>query len=96
MDTEYYNHIGVVPAIRELTEAMTPISDMAILMDKAESELREVLDDPENEMSEVYHKTKALVALRMRKNIIEMAEAGAPSAKDALLDIYNNFKNDMP
>ena len=91
-----YSTIGTVVAVRELTASMTPIADMALLMNKAEHELREELNDPEDPLCEAYHKTKALVDLRMRRTLMAQSAEGSEVAQEALLDIYNNFQNDQP
>lgn len=73
-----------IDRLKELTECLTPISDMAILMDIPESVLRETLGNPETEAYRVYRKTKAEVALQFRKADIELAAASSPTAAEAV------------
>ena len=70
--------------LKDLTEWMTPISDMSILMDVPESLLREHLNDPDTEAYRVYRRTKAEVALMLRKADIELAQASSPTAAEAV------------
>lgn len=70
--------------IRQLTEQLTPISDMALLLDIPEGELRDAISDYENPVSLAYRKAKAHLTLQLRQQDIELAEAGSPSAAEAL------------
>lgn len=70
--------------IRQLTEQLTPISDMALLLDIPEGELRDAISDYENPVSLTYRKAKAQLTLQLRQQDIELAEAGSPSAAEAL------------
>ena len=73
-----------IDKLTELTEQMTPISDMALLLDIPEGELRDAISDYENPVSLAYRKAKAQLTLELRKQDIELAEAGSPSAAEAL------------
>lgn len=74
----------VLKRVKELTEALTPIPDMAILLGMTESQLRGAIDNPDNEISSVFRHTLAEVSLRIRKRDIELAEAGSPTAAEAV------------
>ena len=70
--------------LTELTQWLTPISDMAVLMDVPESFSREYLNNPDTEAYAVYRHTRAEVALRYRKADIELAQASSPTAAEAV------------
>ncbi len=76
------------------TEALTPISDMAVLMGVPDSYLRTVLLDPDNEITQVYRLTKAQTALAIRKRDIELAEAGSPTAAVAVAAYLKQMTQD--
>lgn len=79
--------------LEELTGWLTPISDMAVLMDVPESFLREYLNNPDTEACTVYRRTRAEVALRYRKADIELAQASSPTAAEAVR-MHLNRMND--
>ena len=70
--------------LTQLTQELTPISDMALLLDVPEGELRDAISDYDNPVSVAYRKAKANVTLAMRRQDLELAEAGSPSAAEAL------------
>lgn len=82
--------------VRELAEALTPIADMAILLDVPECELRAVLNDPTTEVYNEYRRAKARVGLMVRQEIIEMAKSGAPSAVAELNNMLAKISTDEP
>jgi len=67
-----------------LSRALTPVSDMALLLDIPESVLRMELADRSTPASRVYHLAKAEVSLRLRRHDLELAEAGSPTASEAV------------
>ena len=67
-------------SIIEYTRMLTPIADMAVLLDMHESDLRDILSDPGDDVAKAFRRTKAEVALDIRKRDIEMAAAGSPTA----------------
>lgn len=67
-------------AIVEYTRMLTPIADMAVLLDMPESDLRTLLSNPDDDIAKAFRRTKAEVALDIRKRDIEMAAAGSPTA----------------
>ncbi|MBR4553075.1 MAG: hypothetical protein IKO20_05115 [Bacteroidaceae bacterium] len=70
--------------LTKLTEQMTPISDIALLLDIPEGDLRDAVSDHESPVSIAYRKAKARLTLQMRQQDIELAEAGSPSATEAM------------
>ena len=67
-------------SVIEYTRMLTPIADMAVLLDMHESDLRDILSDPDDDIAKAFRRTKAEVALSVRKRDIEMAAAGSPTA----------------
>ena len=67
-------------SIIEYTRMLTPIADMAVLLDMHESDLRDILSSPDDDIAKAFRRTKAEVALDIRRRDIEMAAAGSPTA----------------
>ena len=57
---------------------LTPVSDIAVLMDIDERRFRDILSDKSHPASLAYRKGKAERALQIRQNELELAEAGSP------------------
>lgn len=68
----------------ELTRLLTPVADMAVLLDMHESDLRNILAEPTDDIAMAYRRTRAEVSLDIRKRDIEMAAAGSPTAAENL------------
>lgn len=83
-----------VERITELAEALTPISDMAVLMDVSEMELRRELDDRSTPASRTYRRAKARTALEIRRRDIEQAAAGSPAAAENMVSYFNRMTDD--
>lgn len=66
--------------IAELTRLLTPVADMALLMDMPERELRELLARPASPERLAGLRAKAEATLSMRQRDIELANAGSPTA----------------
>jgi hypothetical protein len=64
--------------VSELAGLLTPLSDIAVLMDIDEDILRRDVRDRANEVSKAYYKAKAQTALNLRKQEIELANVGSP------------------
>lgn len=82
--------------LKELVQALTPIADMAVLLDVPESLLRAELADPTSKAYYVYRRAKAEVSLMMRIEIIKMAQAGAPTAIAELQKMNAKLSVDEP
>ena len=80
--------------ISRLVANLTPISDMAILLDVTEIELREALDDPNSPASYAYRDAKARVALQLRERDIELAGAGSPTAAENVSYYFRQMLQD--
>lgn len=70
---------------------LTPVSDIAVLMDIDERRFREILSDRSHPASLAYRKGKAERALQIRKNELELAEAGSPLA----VQLIGSYLRDM-
>ncbi|MCR8893442.1 hypothetical protein [Bacteroides sp. ET336] len=77
--------------IKELASMLTPVSDIAVLMDIDERGFREILSDKSHPASLAYRKGKAERALQIRKNELELAEAGSPLA----VQLIGSYLRDM-
>lgn len=66
--------------IKELASYLTPISDIAVLMDLDIDELRMDLMDRSSDVSKAYYKSKAEALLELRKQELELARVGSPLA----------------
>jgi hypothetical protein len=64
--------------VSELAGLLTPLSDIAVLMDIDEDILRRDVRDRASEVSKAYYKAKAQTALNLRKQEIELANVGSP------------------
>lgn len=69
-----------IEKVQELAEALTPIRDIATLLDVPEDELRIDIRNHNSEVSRAYRIAKAEIALRLRKQEIELANVGSPLA----------------
>lgn len=81
----------LIDKIKQLTLALTPIRDMALLLDMSEYELTQLLQDYDSSESKAYRKTKAQVALEMRLSDIELAKAGSPTAAEKVNKYYSQM-----
>lgn len=70
----------LIQNIRELAEALTPVSDIAALLDVDESLLRDELSNKLSPLRRAYIKGKATTALALRKQELELAKVGSPLA----------------
>jgi len=77
-----------------LIRALTPIKDIALLLDIPEGELRRELTKPNGEIYKAYYKTKAEVELHMRQRDIELAEDGSPSAAEKVAEYLRKMNID--
>ena len=71
-----------IDEIQNYVKELTPISDMALLLNVDERRLRDAIDDLSSPVSLAYRQAKAQVALGLRRRDIELAEAGSSTAAD--------------
>lgn len=77
--------------IRELAQKLTPISDIAVLMELDVRQFRMDIADDMHPASLAYHRGKAETALKIRENELTLAEAGSPLA----VTLMNSYIKDM-
>ena len=66
--------------VSELAGFLTPIGDIAVIMDIDADVLRMDIRDRSNPVSSAYHKAKAETALKLRRQELELANVGSPLA----------------
>ncbi len=66
--------------LSDLAGALTPIREIAILLDVPEDALRMAICDRSSAVSHAYYKAKAETALQMRRQELELARVGSPLA----------------
>ena len=71
---------ALIAKIAELAAALTPIRDIAALLDLQENVLRMAINLPDSQVSVAYRKAKAATALKLRQQELELAEVGSPMA----------------
>lgn len=71
---------NIINQIQELAEALTPVSDIAALLDIDENKLREEINYVNSPVRRAYNKGKAKTALALRKQELELARVGSPLA----------------
>lgn len=69
-----------IEKVKELAACLTPISDMAILLDMDLDTLRLDVRNKNTAVARAYHRAKADTALKLRKQEIELANVGSPLA----------------
>lgn len=78
-----------------LVKALTPIADIAVLMDVDETALRDAIEDPNQEISKVFRRIRAQTQLEMRERNIENMEAGSPSATERVAEYLKQAQLDL-
>ncbi len=81
----------LLPKIAELAKELTPISEMAALLDINEELLRMAINDKSSEIRRVYMRAKAETAREFRKHEIELAKVGSPIA----VQLTSHFLKEM-
>lgn len=71
---------ALIAKIAELAADLTPIRDIAALLDLKEDVLRCVINDPHSLVRRAYMKARATTARKLRKQELELAEVGSPMA----------------
>lgn len=80
--------------IAELAGDLTPISEMASLLDINEDMLRLAINDKSSPVRRVYLKAKADTAHKLRKQEIVLAEVGSPLAVQLTSVYLRDMKTD--
>ena len=66
--------------IQEYAALLTTVTDIAVLLDLDEDELRMDIMDKTSLVSKTYHKAKAMVLLEFRRQEIDLAKLGSTIA----------------
>lgn len=69
-----------IDEIRELASQLTPVEDIAVLLDVNEDLLRMELANKQSEVRRAYLKARAETSLMLRRQEIELARVGSPLA----------------
>ena len=80
--------------IAELAGDLTPISEMAALLDINEDMLRLAINDKSSPVRRVYLKAKAETAHKLRKQEIVLTEVGSPLAVQLTSVYLRDMKTD--
>lgn len=71
---------AMIQKIADLASALTPIGDIAVLLDIKEELLRYAINLHDSPVRKAYMRAKAETALKLRRQEIELAEVGSPMA----------------
>lgn len=69
-----------IKQIEELAAILTPISEMAVLLDVDADELRNEIRYRKSPVSRAYYRAKAETSTRLRRQELELANVGSPLA----------------
>ena len=69
--------------IKELAGFLTPLSEISALLELNETEFRDDINTPGNPARSAFLKGYADTALRLRKQNLELVDAGSPAADEA-------------
>ena len=83
-----------IKSIKELAQSLTPISEIAVLLDLDARQLRMDVADELHPASKAYHLGKAETALQIRRNELQLAEAGSPLAVQLMSGYLHNMDAD--
>lgn len=70
----------MIEQVSGLAADLTPVSEIAALLDLDEDQLRAELASPGSELRRAYMKAKAQTALMLRRQELEFAKVGSPLA----------------
>lgn len=83
-----------IEQIKELAACLTPVSDIAVLLDVDMDELRMDIRDRRSPVSRAYYHAKADISLKLRKQEIELANVGSPLAVQLTNSYLLNMDSD--
>ncbi len=81
--------------VYSLGETLTTIEEMAILLDVDEEELRDEISCNDSQLRKSYLKGIISTKVRLRKNELELASAGSPTAVQMALDYVLKVEENM-
>lgn len=79
--------------VLDMARALTPIGDMAVLLDMSVGQVRDLLAD-DQPLGREYRRTIAEIAMSVRKNDIELAQAGSPTASEHVATYLERIYSD--
>ena len=81
--------------IEDLASKLTPITEIGVLLGLNEIELRDNVNTQGHPVRQAFYKGMADTALKIRERDLQLAEAGSPSADEALKTYLRNMINDL-
>lgn len=81
--------------MQDFAETLTPISEISVLLDIKEDELREEILKPDSELHQVYYLGMARVRQQIRKNELDLAAAGSPQAVQRTHEYLNQMLEEI-
>ena len=84
----------IAARFEELVRLMTPIKDIATLLDVPEGQLRLMLGTPGHPLRDTYRRVKAEVQLESRQQILRLAHGGEPNAMMAAYRLLKEMEAD--
>lgn len=84
----------ILKEIENYAQALTPISDIALLLSLDCAQLRAEIRDYRSEASLAYRRGKARCLFTLRQNEIELAEAGSPQASISVQRYHQLMEDD--
>lgn len=79
--------------VLDMARDLTPISDMAVLLDMSIGQLRDLLAEDEP-LGKEYRRTIAEIARKVRKDDIELAQVGSPAASERVVAYLERIYSD--
>ena len=81
--------------MQDLAETLTPISEMSVLLDINEDELREEILKPSSKLHRADYLDMATVKQQLRKNELDLAAAGSPQAVQRTHEYLNQMLEEI-
>lgn len=81
--------------VQDFAETLTPISEMSVLLDMKEDELRDEILKPDSKLHRVYYLGMATVRQQIRKNELDLAAAGSPQAVQRTHEYLNKMLEEI-
>ena len=81
--------------MQDLAETLTPISEMSVLLDINEDELREEILKHSSKLHRAYYLGMATVKQQLRKNELDLAAADSPQAVQRTHEYLNQMLEEI-
>ena len=81
--------------MQDLAETLTPISEMSVLLDINEDDLREEILKPSSKLHRAYYLGMATEKQQLRKNELDLAAAGSPQAVQRTHEYLNQMLEEI-